>query len=60
MEKINEDEARERYNSHLDETKEYWMKNYHGADVLKKIDESAFNVGFTDFCDGEDFEVEED
>ena len=49
--KITEKEVEEMYKEMLEETKEEWIKNYYGADILKEIDPIAYNVGLRDYED---------
>lgn len=56
----NEREYEEQYRDMLDETKEYWIKNYYGGTVLKEIDEIAYNYGYSDYFDERLSEIEDE
>jgi len=58
---ISEEKAKEMLKERLDETKEEWIKNYYGGDVLEEIDPIAFNEALSYFIDeliGEGYRVE--
>ena len=57
---MNESEALERYKDMLDEIKQNWITNYFGGDVMEEIDPIGFRVGFSDFCDNEEIEVDDE
>ena len=48
-EKITEGELIEMYEQSLDETKEEWIKKYHGGEILKEVDPIAYRVGLSDY-----------
>jgi len=57
---ITEEEAYKYYDEMLDETYGDFMDTYPASSTLKKVDEIAYNVGFNDWLDGSDYEVEND
>jgi len=51
MEKITEDEMIEAYEDMLNETKDSWIQDYEGAYILKEVDPTAYDVGYSDYED---------
>lgn len=62
-EELENQEENDAYDEYLDDTKEEWIKNYHGGMAFKNIDPFAYRCGLVDFnnsrlCDLEE-EIEE-
>lgn len=60
MEQITEEQAYTRYNEFLDELQPLeGMACNPFSQLLREGDPIAYNCGFNDFCDGQEFEVED-
>lgn len=58
---ITESEAYDRYDEFLDEMYgeiKIGSSIFNPSKILKKWDNTAYNCGFNDFCNGEDIEIE--
>ena len=61
MKTLSEYEAEKLYNEYLDELGLDNLNNLPPASVvLKEVDRTAFDCGFSDWCDSEDIELEDD
>ncbi len=46
---ITEDQLNDMYDEMLERTKQNWIKNYNGADILTAIDSEAYDVGLMEY-----------
>ena len=56
---ITEQEAMEQYDEHLDTFDIGQLIQRSTSDILREVDPTMYDCGFTDFCDAQDIELED-